>query len=242
MRILSGSMLLPLFVIALSVPGLAACDQDPTEPSIFCVIPEEPIPGQITEFEITSMLEPTSAQWEFGDGHKETTLGSRFVKHRYAEPGRYTVKVWIAYEGGFDAITQIVIVDPIDPRFVPTPITSFDLNKNRRIDDEEFFAVVDAWIANEVKDITFFKVLDAWIGHTLVVDVRGTSLRQLRVAKSYQIYDLNGGLIDSWACSYRTSHAMQSKLLRQDVATGTYVLVERNCATNQMKSSFISAR
>lgn len=42
-------------------------------------------------------------------------------------------------------------------------LKSFDVNRNGRIDDPEFFAITDAWIAGRLDDATFFQAIDLWI-------------------------------------------------------------------------------
>ena len=42
-------------------------------------------------------------------------------------------------------------------------VVDFDKNGNGTIQDSEFFAAVDQWIAGQVSDSLFFQVVDAWI-------------------------------------------------------------------------------
>lgn len=45
----------------------------------------------------------------------------------------------------------------------PSSLKNFDANSNDRIDNEEFFAIIDAWIAGQLDNATFFKATDLWI-------------------------------------------------------------------------------
>ncbi|MBI1731046.1 hypothetical protein HYR53_10605 [Candidatus Acetothermia bacterium] len=51
----------------------------------------------------------------------------------------------------------------------PSPTTggsslkNFDKNKNNMLDNDEFFAVVDAWISGQIDNAMFFKAVDLWI-------------------------------------------------------------------------------
>ncbi|MBI1730950.1 hypothetical protein HY229_00885 [Candidatus Acetothermia bacterium] len=45
-------------------------------------------------------------------------------------------------------------------------LTSFDTNHDCILEDTEFFAVIDLWIANQVENALFFQAVDAWIGQT----------------------------------------------------------------------------
>ncbi|MBI1730255.1 hypothetical protein HYR53_06525 [Candidatus Acetothermia bacterium] len=57
-----------------------------------------------------------------------------------------------------------------------TTLSSFDTNHNHVLDDTEFFAAVDAWIAGQISDIIFFKLVDLWISQG---PITAASLRQL---------------------------------------------------------------
>jgi len=104
------------------------------------------------------------------------------------------------------------------------PISSvmrYDRNNNRRIDDAEFFAVIDAWIANQISNELFFQAIDLWISQSpissagLRVEPRKRSSRKALVdgpgvvflaqspevaSMSVEIFDLSGRLLFSqWA-------------------------------------------
>ncbi len=42
-------------------------------------------------------------------------------------------------------------------------LKSFDVNNNDLIDNEEFFAIIDYWMAGLIDNATFFKAIDLWI-------------------------------------------------------------------------------
>ena len=42
-------------------------------------------------------------------------------------------------------------------------LKSFDANNNNVLEDSEFFAAIDSWIASQIDDTTFFKAIDLWI-------------------------------------------------------------------------------
>jgi PKD repeat protein len=219
----------------------ATCTQEPTAPPIFCVVPETPVAGQIAHFELTHLLSPYNVMWEFGDGSRVSVLTDNTVEHTYKAPGRYTVKAWVSYSnsGVFDSITQMVTVVANDPVYVPTPIKSFDLNGNRRIDNDEFFRALDMWIQYKLRDLTFFKVMDAWIGQTLVVEGSGLTHKTQAALESYLIYDLNGQLVASASCSVFNQQSVQRKLSTENLLHGVYLVTSKNCESGAVKQSFV---
>ena len=55
----------------------------------------------------------------------------------------------------------------------------FDTNNNNRIDDPEFFDIIDAWIAGQIDDSTFFQAIDLWVSQTPIsaAGMTGKTLR-----------------------------------------------------------------
>jgi hypothetical protein len=47
-----------------------------------------------------------------------------------------------------------------------TTLQSFDTNNNNLIDDPEFFAIIDAWIAGQLSDTLFFQAVDLWVSQS----------------------------------------------------------------------------
>ncbi len=47
-------------------------------------------------------------------------------------------------------------------------LKSYDKNTNCKLDDPEFFNLIDGWISNAVQNVLFFSGVDAWIGQTSV--------------------------------------------------------------------------
>lgn len=113
----------------------------------------------------------------------------------------------------------------------PTPglgLEAFDTNGNGLIDDPEFFAAVDAWIAGSLSDGLFFALIDAWVEQ---VPVRPSSLGAgwsgsspalgaLRADRVW-IYDARGRLLAQIA------HPTPSRLARRISrwANGVYLYV-----------------
>ena len=240
MKVLFSTGIIISAILILGVTGMAECLQEPSDPIAFCITPEEPVAGQFAMFEISELASPLDALWDFGDGFKQRTLGTRFVEHKFASPGRYTVQVWFHHsDGSNDAATMRVVVHPDEPEFVPTPITDFDLDTNRRIDDVEFFAAVDMWMTHQIRDITFFEVMDAWINGSLVVEVRRV-LASAITNTAYSVYDLNGQLVESYGCAMASARVMSQRLALKSIPVGTYVLLERDCVSGAMNSRLIA--
>ncbi|GEM_PF-3990718 len=95
----------------------------------------------------------------------------------------------------------------------------FDVNGNDRLDDPEFFAAIDAWIAGTLDDATFFLAIDLWVSQRPLSSVGGQQISpsgflQVRVGPSgvrfvpsnlsghgtlpavrVRVYDLQGRLV-----------------------------------------------
>ena len=52
---------------------------------------------------------------------------------------------------------------PPPPGGLVSPLARFDANGNNRLDDPEFFSVIDAWLAGEIDNALFFEAIDLWI-------------------------------------------------------------------------------
>jgi plastocyanin len=47
-------------------------------------------------------------------------------------------------------------------------LKDFDTNDNDVIDDPEFFAIIDAWIAGQIGDSLFFQAVDLWVSQSQI--------------------------------------------------------------------------
>jgi hypothetical protein len=58
------------------------------------------------------------------------------------------------------------------PTPTPTPggsnLKAFDKNGSCKLDDAEFFSMIDGWIASSVSNALFFSGVDAWIGQSSI--------------------------------------------------------------------------
>ncbi|MBI1731030.1 hypothetical protein HY229_00840 [Candidatus Acetothermia bacterium] len=134
------------------------------------------------------------------------------------------------------------------PSGSPSTLKDFDKNNNNKLDDSEFFAIVDVWIGGKITDKFFFSAVDHWVANQPIataaglipqsydrrfelmtthsakqfgIVVRGSGLQSIHV----QIFDLKGReIFDQQAFGSRlsfnlTSH--QNGLL----ANGTYLCI-----------------
>ncbi|MBI1730540.1 hypothetical protein HY229_06595 [Candidatus Acetothermia bacterium] len=69
------------------------------------------------------------------------------------------------------------------PTPTPTPapggstLKAFDKNGNCKLDDSEFFSMIDGWIASSVGNTLFFASVDAWIGQSSVCSAAASDSR-----------------------------------------------------------------
>jgi len=129
------------------------------------------------------------------------------------------------------------------PRAGSPSLQRFDQNGNNLLDDPEFFAVIDAWIAGEIDDPTFFQAIDLWVAQLPIASAGWGSSRDretvqtrsgpsgvLFVANSSRttrmavhVYDANGRLVYAQTT---TGAALRWNLARADgrrLANGVYL-------------------
>ena len=68
----------------------------------------------------------------------------------------------------------------------PSGVAQYDTNNSGVIDDNEFMAAIDDWIAGSIGDALFFDVLDAWVDQTSVssASLSGLSLNGVSLSSS----------------------------------------------------------
>ena len=134
-----------------------------------------------------------------------------------------------AYFPRVDAYRALQAVLPSLPGASPAlGLEAFDTNKNGLIDDEEFFAAVDAWIVGTLPDEVFFALIDAWVARAPVRGLSSSpsSLSNLRNADKIWIYDVQGRLLVE--ISHPRLPQLQRLLRRWANGVYLYVIQERN--------------
>jgi hypothetical protein len=104
-----GRVLFVLAVLAAAL-ALAGCGTDPPEAGFTATPTSGEAPLDVT-FTDASTNEPTSWQWDFGDGGSST---EQSPTHEYEEAGTYTVTLTAANDAGSDDAVQrdLVMVTP----------------------------------------------------------------------------------------------------------------------------------
>lgn len=152
-----------------SSPGFAPGNQPPT--ASFDFSPSSPMMGQVVQFTDQSTDPDGGADivawlWEFSDGMTSTEQNHT---HTFNNAGTFTVKLTITDSAGQkNTMNKSITVGtagqlPQPPSGGTPSLKSFDINGNNVIDDPEFFAVVDAWVADQLEDSLFFQAIDLWI-------------------------------------------------------------------------------
>ena len=55
-----------------------------------------------------------------------------------------------------------------------SPLKRYDQNRDNLINDAEFFAIIDGWVANEISNEIFFRAIDLWLSQS---SISGAGLR-----------------------------------------------------------------
>jgi PKD repeat protein len=102
--------------------------------ALFQFSPESGPTPLAVQFIDTSLNDPTSWYWEFGDG---TTSSEQDPEHTYVTPGEYTITLTVTNDHGTHTLTHEMPVTAIDPRPVVSGVV-YDVTSNH--------PVVDAWV------------------------------------------------------------------------------------------------
>jgi PKD repeat protein len=102
-----------------------------------------------------------SWSWDLGDGMTSTTQNHT---HTYNTAATFTVRLIVTDSQGqtgtaIKSVTVSMGGQPPPPPARGSSLKSFDTNNNNIIDDAEFFAIIDAWIAGQIDDATFFQAV-----------------------------------------------------------------------------------
>jgi hypothetical protein len=81
-------------------------------------------------------------------------------------------------------------------------LKAFDKNSNCKLDDPEFFSMIDGWIASSVTNTLFFAGVDAWIGQSSVCTAAAAAALQsvtlsMNPAMQTALFEAHGQNIDS---------------------------------------------
>ena len=136
--------------------------------------------------------------------------------------------------------------DPIelpDPQPVGSTLSAFDVNRSCVLDDNEFFNIVDQWIAAQINDLFFFDAVDAWIGQ-IDICIQALSLAnsvQLKISahqiqfesrdqsiSSIEIYDTSGQSIRKLIGKAQKLSWNLRNVAGQPIANGIYFYREAN--------------
>lgn len=231
---LAASFLAVALVLSLGSFQTAAQAVRPTilVNNLIQVSPSQPLTGQIVQFSINSSLlfatglsgeQIQVVEWNFGDGRDQITTALEAQYRAFRHAGVYTTNVkifttrsMITSSATFSVQDELILVTIANPAVVQISLTQYDTNRNDRLDDNEFFMVLDGWITNQINDRTFFVAVDIWVSDSSIaarlISVRAGSLKAsaTRVTEngvtfsaqgaSYdriavQIYSQNGNLV-----------------------------------------------
>ncbi len=115
-------------------------------------------------------------------GIRQDPLGHRLLGLQRERPGTGFETVMIDGPEGRGRLGRIVLFQNGAPLVIATsqptflgvelappggglfsPLKRFDANGNNLIDDPEFFAIIDAWIAGQLDTPLFFQAIDLWV-------------------------------------------------------------------------------
>jgi hypothetical protein len=138
----------------------------------------------------------------------------------------------------------------------PNSLAAFDTNHSCFLDDPEFFAMIDGWVANSIGDTLFFAGVDAWVGQTNVCNtpaaagVTGLSLNGVSLETNtlgtttfvangqgiegmgVEIYGLSGNVVFNQEVAGNHLSWSQTTTSGAPLANGTYLYVVKVKGTN----------
>jgi hypothetical protein len=138
----------------------------------------------------------------------------------------------------------------------PNSLAAFDTNKSCFLDDPEFFAMIDGWVANQIGDTLFFAGVDAWVGQSNVCNtpaaagVAGLSLNGVSLESNalgtttfvangqgiegmnVEIYGLNGNVVFNQEVAGTHLSWNQTTTSGAPLANGTYLYVVKVKGSN----------
>jgi hypothetical protein len=130
----------------------------------------------------------------------------------------------------------------------PNTLAAFDTNDSCFLDDPEFFAMIDGWVANEIGDTLFFSGVDAWVGQTNIcaasaAGVSGLSLNNVALenngfgtttfvvtgqgieSMNVEVFSLNGNAVFTQNVAGTHLSWNQTTSAGAPLANGTYLYV-----------------
>ncbi|MBI1731103.1 hypothetical protein HYR53_10895 [Candidatus Acetothermia bacterium] len=234
--------------------------------SLLSVSPAQPLAGQIIQITLNTGalfalgLAPINIQvlqYDFGDGRESTTTFTDPQYKIYNQTGFYTVHVKVLttfneIDGAvsFQVGTNVLFLNLAT---VETPLAQFDLNGNDRLEDQEFFALLDAWVQGQVADTILFKAVDIWVqdvpissmaaagltnsgqqtqAHISTRGVTFTAQGQQTQEMAVQVYSPNGSLLFQQQRAGRTLTWNLLNASGAPVANGVYFYVIESYGAN----------
>jgi hypothetical protein len=119
-------------------------------------------------------------------------------------PGLYVLEVRADKSSSAIEIEAVLVhknsAPPPDPISLAPPIgagklADFDRDGNCRLGDDEFFRLVDSWIAGDISESLFFEATDAWIAQSdICVSAAASSSLQLKMTTRGMLFASDHGL------------------------------------------------
>jgi hypothetical protein len=127
-------------------------------------------------------------------------------------------------------------IQPAPPPTTAPPsfnMARFDTNRNGLIDDEELFFAVDIWTAGGITDEQFSALVDAWITQVRVQAIRP---KTQSAPFAVDVFDTNGNKIASLSCAMGdTKVRVGRELDRKNAPSATYIMRTRDCSNNKLE-------
>lgn len=158
-----------------------------------------------------------AVEWDFGDG---TTIRSHTLNglsHNYSAAGRYTVmlRIFTSPLVIYTSRTTVNVTELPNPATIGTvgeQIAQFDINGDDRLGDNEFFAMIDAWVSGHLSDIVFFKAVDIWVADAKISTASAQAVKstafsaQAASSKNSVTFSAQGGVYDQIAIQIFNVH------------------------------------
>jgi dipeptidyl aminopeptidase/acylaminoacyl peptidase len=137
--------------------------------------------------------------WNAANGSERLVLGGLPGEVRsvaLSPDGRYLAAVYCAKRGANGCFRGAVALWPLPEVLSQAGFSSledFDADGDSRLNDGEFFAVIDAWVVGQIDDRTLFQAIDLWVSGARRLIPASAAKTRVIFYRARRVYLFTGG-------------------------------------------------